>query len=91
MRHRPDSTQTAIVRGLRDAGYRVEIIGRPVDLLIGKGWPVSPYKMPMRWSLLEVKRKSGLRRKDQASQNKFLDETGTPVVSNLTEALNALK
>jgi hypothetical protein len=78
-----DLTQKAIVEGLRAHGYRVEIIWKPVDLMVSTGgvW----------WRLLEVKRKSGLRRKDQPSQNRFVDETNTPIVSSLEEALEALK
>jgi hypothetical protein len=80
---RKDSTQTEIVEGLREAGYRVEIIGKPVDLAV--------QLKNTHWMLMEVKRKSGLRRKDQDSQNSFLDETNTPVVATLEEALDALK
>lgn len=93
-----DSTQKAIVDGLRKIGFRVEIIGEPVDLLVGKPifWQLmskdsSINQIRYSWSLLEVKRKSGLRRKDQPTQNLFVDETHTPVVSNLEEALAALK
>jgi hypothetical protein len=94
MRHRPDSTQAAIVKGLREAGYTVIPIGEPVDLLVGRedlgGWnSLGIYKWG--WRLLEVKKKSGLRRKDQPTQNRFVDETHTPIVSSLEEALEALK
>ena len=78
-----DSTQEEIVKGLRKCGYRVEIIGRPVDLLVmvGKNY----------WRLLEVgdikKKKS---RNDQETQKAFLAETGTPVVETVEQALEAL-
>jgi hypothetical protein len=83
-----DSTQAEIVSGLRAAGYRVELIGEPVDLAV-MVWSNNPRRW--LWQFLEVKRKSGLRRKDQPSQNKFLDETNTPIVATLEEALEALK
>ena len=35
MRHRVDSNQDEIVKALRKKGCSVEVIGRPVDLLIG--------------------------------------------------------
>jgi len=78
-----DLAQSPIVSGLRKCGYRVEIIRRPTDLLVSADlkW----------WRLLEVKKKAGFRRKDQPSQNLFIDQTRTPVVSTLEEALEALK
>ena len=37
MRHRKDHTQDDIVKALRKIGCTVYIIGRPVDLLVGRG------------------------------------------------------
>lgn len=87
-----DTAQQSIVDGLRAAGYRVEIIGRPVDLairvqLFGSTSPT--------WVFMEVKTptKSGKRRPraDQEAQERFIRETGCPVVMNLQEALRALE
>jgi hypothetical protein len=90
--HRTDASQAAIVEGLRNAGYRVEIIERPVDLLVGR-WIY--YYDTFRWWLLELKTptKTGKirKRKDQEKQDLFIKETGTAVVSTLEEALKALK
>jgi hypothetical protein len=74
-----DNTQKSIVEGLRKCGYRVEIIKQPVDLcvMVGKNY----------WRLLEVKNR---KRNDQPKQRLFLSETGTPVVSSVEEALEAL-
>lgn len=83
-----DAVQSFIVEGLRKCGYHVEIIGQPVDLLIGVG------RAPFLWKLLELKtpQKNGKRRnrKDQRNQDEFLRLTGTPVVCTLEEALKAL-
>lgn len=93
-----DSVQNEIVEGLREWGYHVEIIGRPVDLLVGYHWHTeAPDGMirHMGWKLLEVKTptKAGKRRKrkDQEDQDDFIAWTGTPVVTSLHEALVALK
>lgn len=88
-----DQTQKEIVEGLRAAGFRVEIIGRPVDLLVGeKGTEYNHRKF--YWTLMELKTptKAGKVRKraDQEAQQKFCEETGTCIVSSLDEALNAL-
>jgi hypothetical protein len=89
---RKDESQRDIVNGLRDAGYEVVVLGRPVDLLIGI-W--AGYCKVSHWKLLEVKTptKGGkIRlRKDQQAQQDFCRETGTPIVSTLEEALEALK
>ena len=86
-----DSIQEKIVDGLRAKGYRVEIIGRPVDLLVGRLFLHGNF----RWWLLEVKTptKSGKirKRKDQEAQDQFIRETNTPRVTTLEEALTALK
>lgn len=41
-----DSNQAEIIRAIEAAGGTVEVLGRPVDLLVGAG---------RRWGLLEVK------------------------------------
>lgn len=87
-----DTSQQSIVDGLRAHGYRVEIIGKPVDLAIY----VQPFgSTTATWMFMEVKTptKSGKRRPraDQEAQERFIRETGTPVVMNLQEALKALE
>lgn len=89
-----DTAQQSIVDGLRANGYRVEIIGRPVDLLVGKY--SSTFGCPIyRWTPMEVKTltKNGKRRvrRDQEAQDTFIRETGTPVVMSLEQALRALE
>ena len=98
---RKDEAQDEIVEGLRAAGYRVEIIGRPVDLLCGKAWSYGnkdgsrTYVERFRWELIEVKTMTaaGKRRVrgDQEAQDAFIRETGTPVVMSLEQALKALE
>lgn len=88
---RIDGPQAEIVQALRKVGCRVELVGRPVDLLVhharwGDHW----------WRLLEVKETTGKRApkprldKRQKAQAAFLAETGTPVVTSPIEALRAL-
>jgi hypothetical protein len=93
-----DQTQKEIVEGLRAAGYRVEIIWRPVDLLVGRDLRTFSNifgNYLFEWKLLETKTptKTGKirKRKDQEAQDKFCKETGTPRVTSLQEALEALK
>src|ERR1700686_785964 len=94
-----DHSQADIVKGLRDAGYWVEGIRRPVDLLVGLKkvniYDDEGFSPIWRWTLLEVKTptKTGKRRSrtDQALQDQFIKETGTAVVTTLEEALKALK
>lgn len=87
---RVDLAQAEIVEELRRLGYRVEVISRPVDLLVGL-----IYSSGTRWRILEVKTptKTGKRRKrkDQEEQDRFIAETGTPVVTSLEQALEALR
>ncbi len=79
--HRSDANQPEIVQALRDVGATVDIIGEPVDLLVG--WKGRNY-------LLEVKpdEKADLR----PSQVEFFrDWRGTVVrVNSVPEALAAI-
>jgi hypothetical protein len=89
-----DSTQAAIVDGLRRMGVRVEIIGQPVDLLC-RYW--SNRHRDFIWMPIEVKTPYGKRepkarvRSEQETQRRFLEETGVPVVTSLDEAVEALE
>lgn len=89
-----DTTQAAIVDGLRAGGVRVEIIGKPVDLLC-RYW--SNRHRDFIWMPIEVKTPYGKRKPKarvdarQEAQRRFLAETGVPVVTSLDEALRALK
>ena len=81
-----DKTQAAIIRGLEQAGVRVWIIKLPCDLLC---------LVQGRWQPLEVKTPEGKRgqvwqRRRMKTQNDFLQETRTPVVTCLEDALCAL-
>jgi hypothetical protein len=88
--HRADTTIGAIVEELRNRGYIVVIIGRPVDLLIRHpSWPLNV------WRLLEGKSPSGREqklklRKDQEDQQKFCAEHGVPYAISPLEALHAM-
>ena len=88
--HRADLTIGAIVEELRNRGYIVVIIGRPVDLLIRHpSWPLNI------WRLLEGKSPSGKAgtlklRKDQEEQQKFCAEHGVPYAMSGFEALLAM-
>ena len=90
---RKDTVQSSIVKGLRKCGFRVEVLGRPVDLMVCKTVYLLPHATC--WRLLEVKTptQTGKRRKrkDQQEQDRFITETGTPIVTSLEEALEALK
>lgn len=80
VRHRSDSNQAQIVDALRRVGCTVELIGRPVDLLVGKD---------RRNYLLEVK---GPRGTLQASQQAFCGmwKGQVAVVRSIHEALQVV-
>lgn len=65
--HRSDHNQNRIIKALRDAGVKVEVIGEPVDL-------ATLYRGVIR--MIEVKNgdKPPSERKLQPSQTKFLGE-----------------
>lgn len=84
---RIDANQTAIVSALEAAGATVEIIGKPVDLLVGKAG---------RWMMMEVKdgQKVKSAQKLTAAQVKFFDKwAGYPlaVVDSAECALRMLR
>jgi len=87
-----DSSQQDIVDGLRKMGVRVWIIGWPCDLLL-LYW--SNLHQTFRLGTMECKTptKTGKRRKrkDQADQDLFLEDTETPVVLSLDEAIAWLR
>lgn len=82
-----DAAQDDVVKKLREAGWKVYIIGYPVDLLCFKNGQMK---------LLEVKTPYGKKKpaakvdKRQIEQNEFLQFTQTPVVTTPMEALLAL-
>ena len=83
-----DASQPGIVDALEDAGYRVEIIGLPVDLAVLIPRTTGVFQM------LECKTltKSGKVPKDkrQQDQQQFLEETGTPIVGTPQQALDVM-
>lgn len=87
---KPDVTKDAIVEELRNRGYEVHLIGRPVDCLVRHpNWPLNT------WRLLECKSPSGKAgtlklRKDQEDQQKFCAEHGVPYAISPLEALHAM-
>ena len=82
-----DLTQDAIVQAIRKAGWHVEIMDKPADLLC---WKDGTFKV------LETKSR---RKKDgtialdkrQTAQNKFCSLCKVPYVTTPEEALNALR
>lgn len=80
-----DSTQKSIVSGLREAGFKVWLIGEPCDLL-------TYYPAKQRWRPLECKPTDlhNRNRKDQESQAEFLASYAVPVVRTVGEAITAL-
>jgi hypothetical protein len=79
--HRKDNSQDAIVEALRGAGAHVEIIGRPVDLLVH-------YR---GWHLIECKT-DGWNPKDkrQEEQRAFCKAFSVPICETPEEALRAV-
>lgn len=83
-----DASQPEIVKALRDAGWSVWIIGRPVDLLC--------WKAGRGFRCLEAKTARGKRNpkavidKRQKEQIEFISRTGTPRVTSASEALLAV-
>jgi len=67
---RKDTLQESVVEGLRAAGFQVEIIERPVDLM---------YASNGRSGLLEVKKRGKETRKDQKAQQDFVRGWPGPV------------
>jgi hypothetical protein len=85
---RPDQSQSAIVQALRDAGWLVWIIGRPVDLLCwkpGRGFRCLEAKTPYG-----KKNPKAVIDKRQKEQIEFINTTGTPRVTCAAEALLAV-
>lgn len=86
-----DQSQTDIVDGLRKLGCKVYVIREPCDLLVRY---YDPRLIRWMWQTLECKTptKTGKRRKrtDQDAQEAFLADTQTPVVLNLSQAIEAL-
>lgn len=90
VRHRSDTVKDQIVKGLRKCGYKVWIIERPADLLVGWG---NPPHLELRMLEVKTPTKTGKRRKrkDQEEQDLFLAETGTPIVMSVEQALEAIR
>lgn len=79
-----DANQRAVITALEAAGAKVEIIGRPVDLLIGYAG---------KWMVMEVKNPKG-KNKSTATQDRFYARfPGYPwaTVDGVESALRALK
>lgn len=79
--HRSDDNQAEIVKALRKCGFQVEIIGRPVDLLVANR---------QRTFLLEIKNEQG---KDETTtyQDEFFARWPGEwhIVKNVAQALAA--
>lgn len=87
-KRKTDTSQPDIVKALKDAGWHVWIIGRPVDLLC--------WKRGRGFRCLEAKTARGKKNpkavidKRQKEQIEFINTTGTPRVTNAQEALLAV-
>jgi hypothetical protein len=85
---RKDTSHDEIVQALRNAGWSVFEIGRPVDLLV--------WKAAKGFRCLEVKTARGKRNpkavidRRQKQQIEFIETTGTPRVTTAFEALLAV-
>jgi hypothetical protein len=88
---RVDKTTKAIVDALRECGYRVEYIGRPVDLLVSHAsWP------PNTWKLLECKTPEGKKgqvwhRDRMKKQQDFCSAHAVPYTVNAESAIKWLQ
>lgn len=88
--HRPDATASTTIDAMRKAGYVVEAIGRPVDVLVTHpSWPANI------WRLIELKSPQGKAEKlklrtDQEAQQTFCTLHGVPYLLNGEEAIRWL-
>jgi hypothetical protein len=85
-----DANQSTLVEDLEKAGVKVWTIGEPCDLLCRFWCKQHDFYC---WQPIEIKvlqgklRPKARRRTDQPEQNRFLQETDTPVVTSSLEAL----
>lgn len=86
-----DSSQTAIVAALRQAGVDVFIIGQPVDLLTHYRGVWRPIEVkPAAEPGIRVGRLAIRRRTDQERQSEFIRTFAIPVVRTPLQALEAI-
>jgi hypothetical protein len=80
-----DASQKAIVTALRATGWLVWIIGYPCDLLCYRAgkWRTLECKTPTKTGKLR-------KRKDQITQDEFLELTATPRVLTPEDAIKAI-
>jgi len=84
---RTDETQPEIVKEIRKAGWKVWIIGLPVDLLC---WhPTADVWQPLECKTPNAKGKAKLDKR-QIEQNEFCDTTFTPRVTTPEQAIEFL-
>lgn len=86
-----DSTQAAIVEGLRKMGYDVYPVGQPVDLLVH--WMRGSAHMLRTLECKSPTNKAGAPKLDKRSRQQadFCERTGTPYVVTLEQAVAALE
>lgn len=82
-----DSNQSGLVDQLRDRGIEVWIIRRPCDLLL-RFW--CERHQWTCWQTLEVKNPNAGTRHDQEEQRRFIQQTNTPVATDIQSALREL-
>jgi hypothetical protein len=87
MVRRVDQNQRELVKDLETAGVRVWEIQEPCDLLT-RFWCNRHHDFC--WQPLEVKIPGARKRKHQETQNRFLEETQTPCVTDFDSAWKAL-
>ena len=84
---RTDTTQEAIVKALRAAGWLVWVISKPCDLLCWKAGRFQALEVKTPYGKKQPKARTDKRQKEQIE---FLQATGAPVVTSPMEALLAV-
>lgn len=88
---RADKAQPAIVEALRAAGYRVELIRKPVDLAIRHPrWPANRWMLAEAKTPMSKKSTQPRKRKDQEEQDQFCKDFAVPRWTTPEQALEEL-
>jgi hypothetical protein len=86
-----DKAQPLIVEALRKAGYRVELIRKPVDLVVRHPtWPVNRWMMAEAKTPRSKKSTQARKRNDQEEQDQFCNAFGVPRWTTPDQALEEL-
>lgn len=86
-----DKAQPIIVEALRKAGYRVELIRKPVDLVVRHPtWPANIWMMAEAKTPRSKKSTQPRKRKDQEEQDQFCKDFAVPRWTTPEQALKEL-